>query len=57
MGQVLHFIELNPEMEIDKLEAVIGIEIGLSPRKIKEYLAQFVAAGRIVKTEKGFKLQ
>jgi len=56
MAQVLKFIEKNPDARLEWLEANIGIEIGLSPRKIKEYLRQFEVAGRIVRTEKGFKL-
>ncbi len=56
MAQVLRVIANNPGLTIEKLEAIVGIDIGLSPRKLKEYLAQFVAAGKIVQTEKGFKL-
>ena len=55
MADVLRIIDQNPEIRIEKLEALAGINVGISPKKLREYVRQFVAAGQVEKTEKGFK--
>lgn len=55
MAQVLKIIDLNPNSRIEKIEAIAGINVGVSPKKVREYVRQFVLAGQVEKTEKGFK--
>jgi len=54
MRMLLEIIMENNGISLKKLEALAGWRVGLSPRRVREYLEQLTLAGLVEERDGGF---
>ena len=54
INMILELIRKEPGIGLKKLQAIMGVKVGLNPRRVSQYLEQLSIAGEIEEREGGF---